>query len=1160
MNFLTTSEFAKRVGVTPQQIVVLLKKKDLNPARYENGQARFTDAQIPLAKELLTKPRKKNKTKPTDGNNDELIDPPSIDDTPPIACDLPLATDARNEITPAQINPPQNDTPQPTTEERIAEAESFFNLLYGSVTARKFSYLWTLPDRRTYPFDVSTPENRHVVAQKAIELCDSGKEVFFGVNLTDNPCKEYQRPKGERPKTEKDLKEAAEKGWELVTTQVARIADIDVEGGKHISDEKVQYPPTFGVAKSFLPFEFSLVINSGYGLHGYAILDAPLDITDENRKEAVAQNTKLLEVIRARAGKFADAVDAVQDLPRILRVPGTRNYKLGFSENAPLVKIVDDAGLRFKTADLDEKITSLLPPVEEKPLVKPARTEYEKEPEYEAYRVRRMIDCVPIANLHGVDWLAAMTALKVTGMTYSEFDALNVGGENYNEAENRRRWDSITPTGDWLGALYNLATQYGYDEKNVRAEFYQMHPELKPRKSKDKTKSTQDEIEAALAEARKELAEFEARKTAAIERIRNLDAFDSKTIKSNLEAAAFAKIYDPNAYDDLYEAAKNYGSDPKARVNLTDFKSKVNGNVKELEAHRADLTTRINRLEAQLATLKFSTKSKIPILALADYKVTPTDGIQKIVGEKLIEVAPYPIAILSQVKEYDSGDVKFKLAQMTNTGYWQTLGIFDAESISDSRAIIKLSRKGLRVTSSTASHIVDYFHAARTFLEPEMPMTYEMPRCGWYRLGGQNLFVDPRRHCEFKDEEGKIINVEVSAKSQFAQCLKTAGSLEKWREAYELAKKSPIARFMVAAAVAPPLLKVLNARNFLVFLYGDSLGGKSTSLELAASAIGTDLMRSFDATKNGILAAAADVNDYALFIDEKQSADTKLKEAFDTLVYALANGVGRSRASKDGSAKKVQDWRTIALMTGEEELLDKRVMAGANNRLYVIKVPKHSAVLPPRDCGKIRLIVKDNFGHVLPLVTDRIQYSKEIWLEFYEDIQKVLRELYPEYPDEHLRYTAVVTIADHILNDVIYGEDDAHLSEAVNMAAAILPLIPTSADLDKTQDAIEFLRDYIARYSNQFLQNRRTDAYIRDICGSIEDDFIYVARGKLKETCEAVGINYSKLVDTLFDAGFFKPSDKPQRGRTKPDRTVNPKLNGVPTRCYRIPREVLKDE
>ena len=125
------------------------------------------------------------------------------------------------------------------------------------------------------------------------------------------------------------------------------------------------------------------------------------------------------------------------------------------------------------------------------------------------------------------------------------------------------------------------------------------------------------------------------------------------------------------------------------------------------------------------------------------------------------------------------------------------------------------------------------------------------------------------------------------------------------------------------------------------------------------------IIRSFDATKNGLAGAAADVNDYPFLIDEKQVADSRIKEQLDSLVYALANGIGRTKLNKDSTLRKTTDWRTIPIMTGETLLLPDNVTGGANTRLLTIAAPQ--IILSAEDCKQIRNIIADNFGLAFPL-------------------------------------------------------------------------------------------------------------------------------------------------------------------------------------------------
>ena len=145
---------------------------------------------------------------------------------------------------------------------------------------------------------------------------------------------------------------------EFVTLQTATVADIDILGGEHTDSNK--YPANVEVAKGFLPFPVSLLVDSGYGLHPYCLYAKPIAITAENRSEVTKRNKKFIDTIRSRADKYAKAVDSVHDLPRVLRMPGTYNYK-GGRKNAPLCRLLEVSDLRFTPENLDAQLNELQP-------------------------------------------------------------------------------------------------------------------------------------------------------------------------------------------------------------------------------------------------------------------------------------------------------------------------------------------------------------------------------------------------------------------------------------------------------------------------------------------------------------------------------------------------------------------------------------------------------------------------------------------------------------------------------------------------------------------------------------------------------------------------------------------------------------------------------
>ena len=371
-------------------------------------------------------------------------------------------------------------------EERIDEALKFLNLLFGNVEGKHFGYLWT-KQSKTICFDVSTQDARDQMARKAIELNDRGENVYFGVNLVDAPLPSEKR-------ANKDT----------VTVMTATVADIDVANDKAHKGDKDNFPPTFDDAKKFLPFEASIVVNSGYGLHAYCLYEPPITITADNRDEAITRNIKYLDAIRLVANEFSKAVDPVHDLPRILRLPGTFNYKCG-RDNAPLCHVVEVNNVRFTPADIDERLKALLPTATEKPAraadvkhteskrdqhLSPELQELVDEPT-DQERALAMLEFIPVDDLKYDEWFAVGAALKNNGNTVSDWVYWSSKDTRqdkdrrpmFKEGECEKKWQGFDRNGFTIATIHDLAQKYGYDEKNFRRDWYAQH---RPASSKRK--------------------------------------------------------------------------------------------------------------------------------------------------------------------------------------------------------------------------------------------------------------------------------------------------------------------------------------------------------------------------------------------------------------------------------------------------------------------------------------------------------------------------------------------------------------------------------------------------------------------------------------------------------------------------------------------------
>lgn len=144
------------------------------------------------------------------------------------------------------------------------------------------------------------------------------------------------------------------------------------------------------------------------------------------------------------------------------------------------------------------------------------------------------------------------------------------------------------------------------------------------------------------------------------------------------------------------------------------------------------------------------------------------------------------------------------------------------------------------------------------------------------------------------------------------------GTFDAWQKLAKMTEHSSRAAFALVAAFVGPLLRPLNEGGGGFHLFGRSSRGKTTLLRLAGSVWGgggrDGFVNAWLATGNGIEGLAADHNDVLLALDEltmmppEQTAD---------LYYMLANGQGKTRATKTGDAKAASQWRAVILSSGE---------------------------------------------------------------------------------------------------------------------------------------------------------------------------------------------------------------------------------------------------
>jgi uncharacterized protein (DUF927 family)/phage/plasmid primase-like uncharacterized protein len=207
------------------------------------------------------------------------------------------------------------------------------------------------------------------------------------------------------------------------------------------------------------------------------------------------------------------------------------------------------------------------------------------------------------------------------------------------------------------------------------------------------------------------------------------------------------------------------------------------------------------------------------------------------------------------------------------------------------------------------------------------------------RLGWQGaVYVTP---AESIGERGERVVFQNSHAIEPAYSV--AGTPENWRDSVaRLSQGNSRLVFALSVAFAGPLANVAGEDSGGFHIRGGTSIGKSTALKAAASVWGDPVAysRLWRATANGLEGLAALHNDGLLILDELSQIDPK--EAGEA-AYLLANGQGKTRAARSGTARQAASWRLLFLSAGEESLsalmarIGRKVNAGQEIRLADIE-------------------------------------------------------------------------------------------------------------------------------------------------------------------------------------------------------------------------------
>ena len=468
-----------------------------------------------------------------------------------------------------------------------------------------------------------------------------------------------------------------------------------------------------------------------------------------------------------------------------------------------------------------------------------------------------------------------------------------------------------------------------------------------------------------------------------------------------------------------------------------------------------------------------------------------------------------PIIILGNVRNIDTGEEKIQIAFKTH-GRWKT-EIYPATTIYQARNIGILADVGVKITSENAKNLVAFLYELEAENAERLRDIQSVSQLGWA----------DEKHFLPTNAGDIILDVERNMTGR-VQAYRADGDYGKWRELMNKHRNmNKRFRFILAAAFAPPLLRLLNQRIFFVYNWGGSEGGKTAALHAALSVWGNpeSLKVSFNATKVGLEYTAAFYKDLPLGLNERQLAGDR-QDSVEQIVYMLAEGSSKIRGMKGGGLQAIKQWRTIVIATGEVELAGSSSQTGVSTRVLEVY---GSPFDDKRDASNIYPFTVENHGHAGSEFMRRlIAEESGVVTEVHDKIRNELINAAPDRSISHVDAVSTISTADYFASQWIWNESPAAaLNAALDMGKDILLTQPTDQERDVNENAMQFVIDWIISNKERFGIECYGERY-----GFNENQYYYIIPSVLKSALERVGYTQIKTLRYLCERDVITKKGK----------------------------------
>lgn len=411
-------------------------------------------------------------------------------------------------------------------------------------------------------------------------------------------------------------------------------------------------------------------------------------------------------------------------------------------------------------------------------------------------------------------------------------------------------------------------------------------------------------------------------------------------------------------------------------------------------------------------------------------------------------VCHHPIMPIRRLKNLENNKEQITIA-FKRDGLWSELTV-PKSNIASVQKIVNLVDYGVQVNTENAKLLIKYLSDVEMYNSDMIDIQRSTSKLGWHG----DTFVPY--------DLSIVFDGEYRFKTLF-QSIQESGDYYKWvmlaKELRSCGRLEP--RIALAASFASVLIHPLNALPFIVDFYGQTGGGKTVTINIAASVWGNPApgayVGNFRASDTNLEIRADMLNSLPMVLDDSKNASKYVQDNYESLIYNLCAGKGKGRSNKDLGVAEEKTWNCVTICNGENPISEFADSGGAINRIIEIECCEDIYENP----AEINSTVMKNYGFAGRVFVGNLKkFTPDELKEMKSEIEKGFDGY--NFPAKQVMAISTLLLADKLATDFIFKDGrELTVEDVVD--------IPTrKKDVSEGQRCYEFIIESLSVYGQHF--------------------------------------------------------------------------------------------